>query len=183
MEITKNIDELIELLSAIRPLVLQTENIEYLNDKSPYEFGYDLGKHLGEEEYISTLQEALKLYHSGFISKLGADIETLIYICENTSQEITPGLNFSVKSFDTHVRASARIAAYYAVIQLYLRHPSITSEKIIAKLGQDFYNSLMYSIGRALSLQYVQQNINAWNILNWINETATKIEEKVINGN
>ncbi|MBW4596569.1 MAG: hypothetical protein KME46_27595 [Brasilonema angustatum HA4187-MV1] len=179
MEITKKLDELIDLLNAIRPLFLDTENLEYLDDKSAYEFGCDLGKRLAQEEYVPTLQQATELYHSGFISKLGADIETLIYVCTNTLQESTPGVNFSVKSFEIHVRASARVAAYYAVIQLYLRHPSVTSEKIIAKLGQKFYDSLMKAIGSALSLKYVQQYIHAWNILNWIEETAKKVEDKV----
>lgn len=178
MEIRKKLDDLIDSLNAIHPLSLDSENFEYLDDKSDYEFGCDLGKRLGDEEYVPTLEQAIKIYNTGRISKLSADMETLIYVCTNTLQESTPGVNFSVKSFEIHVRVSARIAAYYAVIQLYLRHPSITSEKIIAKLGQEFYDSLMKAIGSALSLKYVQQYIHAWNILNWIEETAKKVEDK-----
>ncbi len=179
MEITKKLDELINLANSIRPLSLDSENLEYFNDKSAYEFGHDLGERLNKEEYIPTLEQAIEIYHTGRISKLSADMEILLHVCTNTLQESTPGVNFSVKSLEIHVRVSARIAAYYTAIQLYLRHPSITSEKIIAKLGQEFYDSLMKAIGSALSLKYVQQYIHAWNILNFIEETAKKIEDKV----
>lgn len=181
METIKSLDELIELLITIRPLVLLSENMEHLDDESAYDFGMDLGEKVGQEEYLPTLQEGMKLYHEGYISKLGADIKTLVYVCESTVEGTKPGLKFSAKSCETHLRAAARLAAYYAVIQLCFRRPGVTSEAIVAKLGQEFYDSLMGDIGRALSLKHAQKFIDIWGVLNWIETTATGIEEKLSN--
>jgi hypothetical protein len=125
------------------PSTEQTQTERCAINQSAYEFGVDLGKRVAEEEYINTLEEAVKFYHEGFISQLKTNIEASLYTCNQTVHEITPGLDFSVESFEAHVRASARVTAYYAVIQLYLRHPSISPEKIVAKLGRKFYASLL----------------------------------------
>ncbi|MEA5573112.1 hypothetical protein [Calothrix sp. UHCC 0171] len=171
--------QLINLVNAIRPLSLCTNNIDNFIKRSAYEIGYDLGKRLGEEEYLPTLQDAITLYHSGLISKLSTDMKTLVYVCTNTLQNITPGIEFSVQSFEIHLRSSARLAAYYAVVQLYLRASGITPEKIIAKLGQEFYDSLMTTVGITLSFKYVQKNIQSLNIFEWIEDTAQKVESKI----
>ena len=163
----------------VAALTRRSEAEERPRTQAYYEFGVDLGERVGEDEYISTLQKAIKLYHDGFISKLKADMEATLCICEHNIREITPGGEFSVKSFESHVRAAARIAAYYAVVQVYLRHPGVNTEKITAKLGKDFHDSLMHVVGCALSIKYVQKFVAAWKVLEWIEETATGIEEKV----
>jgi hypothetical protein len=77
MKITKKLDELINLVNSVQPLSLDSENLEYLGDKSAYEFGRDLSERLSKEEYIPTLEQATEIYHNGRISKLSADMETL----------------------------------------------------------------------------------------------------------
>lgn len=61
MKITEKLETLIDLLQSMRPLSLDSENLEYFDNTSAYEFGCDLGKRLAEEEYIPTLEQATKL--------------------------------------------------------------------------------------------------------------------------
>lgn len=157
----------------------ESQSDEFSFEQAEYKFGVDLGRRIAEKEYIETLREAIQYYHAGSISKLKANMEVLLNVCNRTVQEITPGANFSFESFEAHVCAAAKIAAYYAVIQLYLRHPSISREKIETKLGLEFYDSLLKAIGSALSFSYVQKILQLLEVLKWIDETATKVEEKI----
>ncbi|MDX2242347.1 MAG: hypothetical protein NW224_16810 [Leptolyngbyaceae cyanobacterium bins.302] len=150
-------------------------------DQAEYDFGVELGELLGKEEYLPAFEKAKNLYKDGAISKLKVEMDLALGVCNKTIEEITPGTNFSSESFEDHVRAAARVTAYYAMIQIFLRHPSVNMERIVEKLGKEFYESLMEAVGNALSLKHVQNCIDAWNVLKLIDETGNEIENKVRN--
>jgi len=150
-------------------------------DQAEHDFGVELGKRLAKEEHLPAFEKVKNFYKDGAISKLKVEMDLALDVCNKTIGEITPGTNFSSESFEDHVRAAARVTAYYAMIQISLRHPSVDMERIVAKLGQEFYDSLMEAIGKALSLKYVQNFIDAWNVLKLIDDTGSEIENKVRN--
>lgn len=170
---------IIVLVVKAKDIKQQNVKQEISTDQAEYEFGRDLGQRLHAEEYIPALQEAIKLFGTGSISKLKTNIDLSLSVCNSSLKEIVSESNFSVEAFEVHVRVAARVTAYYAIIQVCLRHPDVDKEKIVAKLGQEFYDLLVQSIGTALSLKYVQIFVDSWKVLKWINETGTGVEEKV----
>lgn len=175
---TKAIDELRSGLEDIGPIIRIEDNVRFLAGRSTEEFGDEMRIRIIHEGYLPTLNEAFKICILGKVSKLNAMLEVYIAECEETLLGATPGVNLSLRVLEKHVVAAAKVAALFAVIQVYLQLPDIDLDKLADKLGRNFVASLLSNVGRAVSFPWVQHVIDSADTLSWISDTAENIQER-----
>jgi hypothetical protein len=178
-------EDLGQLLDDVHPFVFLYNQHErykdYLkDDTAAYEIGVYSGKKIWEEEYFPTLRrgtQGIKLHGYEFIESLKVDMEKLIYIYDHTNYETRPETYFiSPRYLEIHFRTAVRLIAYYTVLQLCLRHPNISSEKLIGRFGKDFYQSLIKLIDQVIEYNQVRWIIERKKIFEFIEDLSKQLK-------